>query len=65
VPSIFIEGIEIEVGDTFIRIVGWVQLQTVEYQPPERRIVARAVMPMSTARALIRDLRKGMAKGGH
>lgn len=66
VPCIFCEGITIEVRADFIRIVGWIDLETVGYEAvPERRIIARAAMPISVARELIRDLRKAVARGGN
>lgn len=61
----FVEGVTIEVRDQFIRVVGWIDLETVEMSAPERRIVVRAAMPMTLARELIRDLRKAVAKGGN
>jgi hypothetical protein len=60
----FIEGVTIEVRDQFIRVVGWIDLETVEMSEPERRIVLRAAMPTMLARELIRDLRKAVARGG-
>lgn len=66
VPCHFVEGIRIETRDEFVRIVGWIDLETVEDGiEPERRIVFRAAMPTTVARALILDLRKAVAKGGH
>lgn len=65
VNCIFLEGTVIEAGDGFIRIVGWVRLETVETERPEKRIVARAVLTTHAARALVRDLRKSLARGGH
>ncbi len=64
VPCIFVDEIDLELGDAFVRIVGLVRLETVEFAPPEKRIVARAVMPLSVARELIRDLRVRLARGG-
>lgn len=62
----FVEGIRIEVRDEFVRIVGWIDLETVEAgADPERRIVIRASMPITVARALILDLRKAVSRGGH
>lgn len=60
----FVEGIAIEVRDEFLRITGWIDLETTEDGRPERRIVMRAAMPTMIARALIRDLRKAVARGG-
>jgi len=66
VPCIFVEGLAIEVRDEFIRVVGYIDLETVGYEVvPERRIVVRASMPTNVARALIRDLRKAVARGGN
>lgn len=66
IDCVFCEGITIELHDDVVRIVGWVDLEVVGYETvPERRIVARAVMPTSVARELIRDLRKAVARGGN
>lgn len=65
VPCHFVEGVTIEVRDEFIRVVGWIDLETVEMEAPERRIVVRAALPTMVARALIRDLRKAVARGGN
>lgn len=65
VPCHFVEGVTVEVRDEFIRVVGWIDLETVEMDRPERRIVVRAALPTMVARALIRDLRKAVAKGGN
>lgn len=66
VQCVFCEGITLELRADVVRIVGWVDLETVGYETvPERRIVARAVMPTSVARELIRDLRKAVARGGN
>lgn len=61
----FLEGIEIEMGDDFVRIVGWIYLHTGDLTGPERRIVARSVMPTRVAREVVRDLRKAVARGGN
>lgn len=65
IPCIFVEGVEIEVRDEFVRLVGWIDLETAEGHEPERRIVVRAAMPSLVTRALVRDLRKAVARGGH
>jgi hypothetical protein len=65
VPCLFCSGVEIEMGPTFVRIVGFVDLETVEYSPPERRIIARVVLPSDTARELLRSLRKQLNQGHH
>lgn len=64
VDCTFMEGVEIELGTDFLRIVGWIQLSTGDERHPERRIVARAVMPTRVARELVRDLRRYLARGG-
>ena len=61
----FVEGVSLETHDTYVRLVGWVDLEVVEEDvDPERRIVARMAMPLLTARALLRDLRKSL-QGRH
>jgi len=65
VPCLFATGIEIEVLHGAIRLVGWVDLPTADSGMPERRIIARMVMPEQIARELVRDLRKLLARGGH
>ena len=65
VPSLFAEGADIERGEEYVRLVFWTCLETVEYAPPEQRIVMRAVMPTGVARRLLRDLRKTLSRGEH
>lgn len=65
VACILCEGVTIEVRDELIRVVGWIDLETVEGRAVERRIVLRAALPTLIARALIRDLRRAMARGWH
>lgn len=65
VPCLFCSGIEIELLDSVVRVVGWVDLPTAEGDQPERRIVARMVMPADIARRLARDLQRSLARGGH
>lgn len=61
----FVEGIYLEARDDFVRLVGWIDLETTEASEPERRIVVRAALPLIVARALIADLRRTVARGGH
>lgn len=61
----FVEGVRIEVRDEFIRLIGWIDLEVTEDSDPERRIVVRAALPITVARALIQDLRKAVGRGGH
>ncbi len=61
----FIEGCTLEVRDDMVRLVGWIDLEAAAEGQPERRIVVRAAMPTLVARALVRDLRKSLARGGH
>ena len=65
VPCVFCEGIDLEVRDDVVRIVGWIDLEKTGEEEAERRIVVRAVRPNIVARALIRDLRKVVTRGGH
>jgi hypothetical protein len=62
----FIEGMEVEIREEFLRITGWIDLETAEEGlAPERRIVVRAAMPLLVARALILDMRSRLARGGN
>lgn len=61
----FVEGVDIELRDEFVRLVGYVDLETAERGEPERRIVVRAALPTLVARALIRDLRRAVSRGGN
>lgn len=61
----FCSGIHIEnVEENFVRLVGYTDLGLVE-DGKERRIVVRIVISSLTARTLLSDLRKALAKGGH
>jgi hypothetical protein len=62
VPCHFLEGIEIEPGGDFLRIVGWIYLTTGEEMHPERRIVSRDAMTLRVARELRRALGKALAR---
>lgn len=66
VPCHFLTGLDAQVieGD-LIRVTGWVDLPIVGYDGPERRIVARVVMPNDVARGLLRDLRKKLVQVSH
>lgn len=57
--DVFATGIDIEPINGDVRLIAWVT------HAEEHRIVARLVLPDSVARALIRDLRKALASGGH
>lgn len=57
--DIFATGVIIEPVNGEVRLTAWVEVSG------ERRIVARLVLPNTVARALLRDLRKALAKGGH
>lgn len=61
----FVEGVSLELRDDMVRLVGWIDLEQAADGQPERRIVVRAAMPTIVARALIRDLRKSLARGGN
>jgi hypothetical protein len=63
VQCIHVEGISIEYRDDFVRVVGWVDLEMVEHRRSERRVVLRAAFPLSTARELVRELRKVLTQG--
>jgi hypothetical protein len=60
------EGVTVIVRDEFIRLTAWIDLEVVpDGERPERRIIARLALPNTVARALIRDLRRAVARGGH
>lgn len=61
----FLDGVEIEVRTEFVRIAGYIDLQTADRGESERRIVMRAALPTLVARALIRDLRRAVAREGN
>lgn len=61
----FVEGLYLEVRDDVVRVIGWIDLEHTADHQPERRIVVRAAMPTVVARALVRDLRRSLARGGH
>lgn len=61
----FLDGVVIEVRDETIRFVGFLDLETAERGEAERRIVVRAALPTIVARALIRDLRRAVSRGGN
>jgi hypothetical protein len=65
VDCVFCEGVILEIRDDVLRMVGFIDLETAADGKPERRIVVRAAMPTIIARALIRDLRKSLARGGN
>ena len=61
-----VEGFAVETRDEFVRLAGWVYLETVEEGAvPERRLVARVAIPKGAARALVRDLRRALERGRH
>lgn len=61
----FVEGVSLEVRDEFVRLTGWIDLDVTPGEALERRIVVRAAVPTLVARALIRDLRRAVARGGN
>lgn len=65
VDCVFCEGLFLEVRDDVVRIVGFIDLERTADSQPERRIVVRAAMPTIVARALIRDLRRAVSRGGN
>lgn len=65
IPARFATVVRIEVNEHYARIVALDDFQLVGYNGPERRIVSRLILPIDTARALLRDLRKALHKGAH
>lgn len=65
VSLVFCEGVRVEAHDEAVRLIGFVDLDMAPGGRAERRIVFRAVLPMLVARALVRDLRRALARGGN
>jgi hypothetical protein len=65
IPCLFISGTACEFLAGFVRIVAHVTLPNLPDEPHERRIVGRWVLPENVARALQRELQKGLRKTGH
>lgn len=63
IPCLFVSGTACEFLDSFARIVAWVSLPALPAEPHERRIIARLVLPNEVARALMRELQKGLRRG--
>lgn len=61
----FLDGVAIEVRAEFVRIAGYIDLETAERGEPERRIVVRAALPTLVVRALILDLRRAVSRDGN
>lgn len=60
VNCLFMTGINVQSGDGFVRVVGWVDLPMIGHNDAEHRIVGRFVMPTESARTLLRELRKAL-----
>lgn len=59
-------GTAVEVTQHLTRIVAWVDLPGVSPdEASERRIIGRLVLPDDKARELAKQLRRGLARGGH
>lgn len=65
IPCLYITGMAIEIADSAVRLVGWVNLPTLGGQIEERRIVMRCAMSNSQARNFATVLKAGLARGGH
>jgi hypothetical protein len=66
VPDLFVTAVTLDGTAEFVRLTGWVAHSTElapEADGPERRIVARLVMPQSTARELQHGLRRKLPQG--
>lgn len=61
----FCNALAVEVQDGYVRITAFSDLYIAEYGNAERRIVARIAMPDVVARALAKELRKGLGRGEH
>lgn len=65
VPTAFCTIIDVEVTAEYVRFVCSEDLPTLDGDQAERRIVARVAFPLSTARDLLRDLRRDLSQGRH
>jgi hypothetical protein len=65
VQLVFAEGIRVEARDETVRLIGWIDLSLAPGQREERRIVLRVALPSLVARALVRDMRRVLARGGN
>lgn len=57
--DVFANGIDVEAINGDFRLTAWVDVSS------ERRIMARLVVTNDAARALAKDLKKAVSKGGH
>ncbi|MBZ9873109.1 hypothetical protein LB542_19870 [Mesorhizobium sp. BR1-1-9] len=64
VQDTFVEGAEVDSVNGELRIVAWVNVPRSDAADAERRIVGRLVLTDGAARALLRDLRKVLSRGG-
>jgi hypothetical protein len=65
IPCLFVSGTACEFLAGFTRIVAWVSLPALPAEPHERRIIGRWVLPEDVARALMRELQRGLRKGSN
>lgn len=66
VPDLFVTAVTLDGTAEYVRLTGWVAHSSSlapEIEGPERRIVARLVMPLSTARDLLTGLRRKLPGG--
>lgn len=66
VPDLFVTAVAIDSTGEYVRLTGWVAhvaSSAPETKGAERRIVARLVMPQSTARDLLMGLRRQLQRG--
>lgn len=66
VPDLFVTAVSLDSTGEYVRLTGWVA-HTASLAPEtkvaERRIVARLVMPQSTARDLLTGLQRQLRRG--
>jgi hypothetical protein len=65
VHCLFSTGTEVEITSHVARIIAWVDVPRLETELPERRVIARLVMPDDVARTLSKQLQRGLARGGN
>jgi hypothetical protein len=66
VAPTFIEGVRVERAPYFVRITGWSKhVAADDDTAEERRIVARATLPLDAAHELLAALQKALKKDGN
>lgn len=65
VHDTFVTGTVVEIGEGYLRIVGWARVPNPAGEREERRIKLRIVLPTSAGRDLGIQLKDATKKSGH